>query len=134
MNKPVFFGVVENDLSIRFLNPAGVKNALLPLKGETIQFTFTKRKKHRSDNQNAYYHGVVIRTIADYCGYRGSDEIAGIHEELKRKFLPKRGRLQITRSTASLSTEEFGEYLEDVKRWAAEELGLYIPEPNESEY
>lgn len=133
MNKQLFYATVENDLSLKYLNIAAVKTHLLKMKGKTVQITIEERKKRRSNPQNAYYHGVVLKMIADFCGYRGEDEITGIHEELKRKFLPKIGNLSIVKSTSSLNTEEFSSYVENVRMWAAEELGIYIPDPNEVE-
>ena len=133
MLKTIFYATVGEDLAIKFLNVAKVKTHLLPLRGETIEVTLEKRRKRRTDSQNSYYWGVVIKMIADTCGYRTSEEYAGIHSELKQKFLPKSGRLQIAKSTSSLNTVEFSEYIEKVRQWAAEELGIYIPDPSEVE-
>lgn len=130
-NDVVFRAVVEPDLSLKFLNIGLIKNHCLPLRGQIVEVTIAKARKKRSDNQNAYYWGVVLARIADYSGYRGKDELEGLHEELKRMFLPKFGRMNITRSTSALSTIEFNNYIEDVKRWAVQELGIYIPDPNE---
>ena len=41
------------------------------------------------------------------------------------------GKPDTVRSTTKLNTQEFEEYLETVKRWAATDLQLYIPDPNE---
>lgn len=132
MIKTLFFATVGDDLSLNFLNVAKLKTHLLKLKGLTVEVTVERRRKIRSNEQNAYYHGVVLKLIADECGYRGEAELEGLHEELKRMFLPKSGRLNIVKSTASLSTVEFSEYIEKVRAWAAEELGIYIPDPNEA--
>lgn len=72
--------------------------------------------------------------IANYCGYRGADELEGLHEELKRMFLPKIGRLNIVKPTSSLSTVEFNEFIEAVRTWAATEHMLYIPDPKETTF
>lgn len=34
------------------------------------------------------------------------------------------------KSTSGLSVKEFGEYLEEIIQWAAEYLGVVVPEPN----
>ena len=104
MIKQIFYATVSDDLTLKFLNIAKFKNHLLKLKGKTVALTCEERKKHRSNEQNAYYWGVVLKTIADYAGYRGEQEITGIHEELKRMFLPKIGKLNIVKSTSSLNT------------------------------
>lgn len=97
-------------------------------------------KSKRSNQQNRYMWGVVYKVLSDHTGYT-SDEI---HEICKWKFLKTWVRLekknhqseemQITKSTASLSTVEIEKYLEEIRRWASIELGCWIPLPNESAY
>ena len=96
MIKQIFYATVSDDLTLKYLNIAKFKNHLLKLKGKTVAVTCEERKKHRSNEQNAYYWGVVLKTIADYAGYRG-------------------------------------DYIENIRLWAAQELGVYIPDPNEAE-
>lgn len=91
-------------------------------------------KSERSDRQNRYYWGVVIRLLADNFGYSPME----VHEVLKGIFLPKElnfGIMKVisTRSTTSLKTDEFEDYLEKVRVWANQEFGLLIPLPNEVE-
>lgn len=131
--KEVFAAEVREDLTLRFINPAKFKQHLLPLKGQLVMVTAEKLRKHRTDDQNRYYRGVVLKLIGDHCGYRGSEELEALHHEMKRRFLPNRGRLNIPVSTTALNTAEMTEYIENVRRWAAEELQLYIPDPNEVE-
>ena len=136
MNKPSansFPAIVDDDLTLSFVNGIRLKQFLLPLKTQTVTVTITHNKPTRSDDQNRYYWGVVIRYIADYAGYRGNEELQSLHEELKRKFLPKLGVLQIAQSTATLTSKEFSDYVETIRTWAATELSLYIPDANEQE-
>lgn len=95
-------------------------------------------KSDRSNPQNRYYWGVVISLIADHTGVDQMD----LHEILKNKFLrevvcfqTKTGKqLEIVgRSTTELKTNEFEEYLAQVRAWAGAELGIAIPLPNEVE-
>lgn len=132
MLKTIFYATIDNDLNLHFLNIQKYKQHILKFRGKTVEITIEERKRRRSNEANAYYWGVVIKMIADTCGYRTSEEFAGIHSELKQKFLPKAGRLQIAKSTSSLNTVEFSDYIEKVRQWAAEELGLYIPDPDEA--
>lgn len=91
--------------------------------------------KNRSNDQNSYYHGVVIKLLSEHTGYDEDD----MHEILKSLFLSDRERLmwdkrkKVTRvkSTSTLTTVEFEQYLDKVRKWAAAELGVYIPLPNE---
>lgn len=89
------------------------------------------RKPKRSTQANAYYWGVVVEMVAEACGY--SKEEA--HEALKHhlRFDPTLGPLGLVKSTTADTTAEFQRYLEDCRRFAAETLGIYIPEPHEVE-
>jgi hypothetical protein len=86
-------------------------------------------KKIRSVEANNYYWGVVVHMLSLETGYE-KDEM---HEALKLKFLqwePLEG-IPTTVSTSKLSSDQFAEYVERIKRWAAIDLGVYIPSPND---
>jgi len=84
----------------------------------------------RSLRQNAYYHGVLVKRLAHFCGYEHDE----MHEALKWKFLQKpEAPIPTVRSTTTLTTKEFKAYNESIKRWAAQEFDLYLPDPNEVE-
>ena len=58
-----------------------------------------------------------------------------MHSIYKSKFLKERRVMknrvyEMIRSTTSLNTEEFSEYVEKCRRFA-EEQGMIIPDPNE---
>ena len=90
-----------------------------------------KKKKQRSNPQNAYYWGVVIKLIHDHTG----QDINTIHGVLTGMFLKVKDWLdkERIRSTTELTTVEFEEYLEKCRQWAAIALEVYIPLPNEVE-
>ena len=90
--------------------------------------------RHRSTNQNAYYHGVVLKEIALETGH-DADEL---HEFFKRRFLPCRtievaGQvIDAPPSTTDLSTIEFRDYIDRIAAFAATELGIAISEPGQA--
>ena len=90
-----------------------------------------QKKLTRSQRQNAYYWGVVLKTIGDDIGYLPEE----IHQLMAKEFLSyeKSPGERFVRSTASLNTAEFETYLENVRRFAATDLGINVPEPNEGE-
>lgn len=90
-----------------------------------------KKKETRSDRQNRYYWGVVLKTIGDDLGY-STDEV---HQLMQRQFLKyeKDGNLFV-RSTTTLNTKEMEDYLERIRRFSLIELGILIPLPNETEF
>jgi capsule polysaccharide export protein KpsC/LpsZ len=97
------------------------------------------RKVYRTLPMNSYYWGVVIAMIVDRLRELGHDIDRDLtHEFLKGRFLyseltdPNTGEvMKIPRKTSELATEEFIEYMEHVKQFAAETLDIYIPDPNE---
>ena len=90
-------------------------------------------KKDRTLPQNRYYFGVVLKHICDYTGFTSLEA----HDLFKDNFLPKKTvtigskTIERTPSTTELSTVEFNNFIDDVTRYVAEELGLYVPLPNE---
>ena len=96
-------------------------------------------KKHsevspRSNQQNKYYFAVVLPLIGETTGY-SDDEV---HEIMKVMFLSKPiriggSKLEIPRSTTTLTTIEMESYLSNIREWASIELGCSIPTPNEIE-
>lgn len=98
-----------------------------------------KRKRYRSGLQNRYYFGVVVHLITDALRQLGHEvDKEDVHNFLKGKFLyielvnETTGEIErIPKPTPECTTTEFMEYIEDCKRWAAQFLGIYIPEPNE---
>jgi hypothetical protein len=95
-----------------------------------------KEAKIRSTPENRYYWGVCIKIISDELGYLPME----IHDMMKYEFLrcvvfiPTRDKKMdecvILKSTTSLSTVEFEEYLSNIRQWASEH-SIYIPLPNE---
>jgi hypothetical protein len=97
------------------------------------------RKVYRTLPMNSYYWGVVVAMVSDRLRELGHDIDRDLtHEFLKGRFLyseltdPNTGEvMKIPRKTSELATEEFIEYMEHVKQFAAETLDIYIPDPNE---
>lgn len=117
----------------RVANLCAFLKAAMP--GKRVLVEVSAYSPRRSGNLNNYYWGVVVKRISEATGYEPEE----VHEICAMKFLPPRvveiaGETHVLRSsTAKLPTVEFQGYVEAVKRWAAQELSLYIPEPNEYE-
>lgn len=99
-----------------------------------VQITVTECGKPRSVHQNRYMWGVVYQMIADETGHLPEE----VHEFCKMKFLPRafiaigNEEFAVTKSTTKLTTGEFEEYLERIRVFAATELAIRIPMPNEA--
>ncbi|MDO4642504.1 MAG: recombination protein NinB [Cardiobacteriaceae bacterium] len=105
-----------------------------------------EEESKRTQQQNKYLWGVVYQTIVDNDpGFFRSDIIDGIrkqarlsvkdvvHEFCKAQFLRAAEfadlNLVVSPSTAKLPRREFHEYVENIRRWAAETLQVFIPDP-----
>lgn len=107
-----------------------MKLKLVPFQAYNVYFVDDKAL--RSIPLNKYYWGVVVKHLSDHTGYTGEE----MHEYLKMEFLPKEMTIGgITKvyggSTASLTNQEFIQFFESVRLWAAETLDVIIPLPNE---
>ena len=127
------FGKVEQG---RFIpdDPEMYALALTPFEGKRASVTVEPIRKTRSDKENRYYWGVVIELISKHTGHLPDE----IHDALRFQFLKvsagELGMPPMAKSTASLTTKEFEDYLSTVRIWAGTFLELYIPLPNEVEY
>jgi hypothetical protein len=108
--------------------------------GKNIRVRFTRAYGRRSTPQNSYYWGVVIKEISIRLRDLGHQwlEDEDVHLMMKLKFnhedvVSEEGEvLELPKSTTSLTTVEFMEYIDRVRQWAAGFLNIHIPEPNEN--
>ena len=95
-------------------------------------------KKDRSNQQNKSYWKLCVEPLSNYLeGYTKEE----VHDLLKFKFLSEvryvknrsgmMEEVKVTKSTVSLSTVEFNEYMENIRIWASQ-LGCWLAEPNEA--
>ena len=95
--------------------------------------------KRRSNDQNAYYFGVVVPLVfsalkdAGFDTVRTTEDAHLIMKSLFLKVSEEKNGIKIERvlSTTELTTIGFAEYLMSIFTWAIEYLGLTIPQPNE---
>lgn len=86
-------------------------------------------KNIRSTDQNAYYWW-LLQLIQDHTGIDKEE----IHEKMKMQYLSvavPAGQLPYCRSTSKLDTKEFTDYIENVKNFMAERIGLVLPSAEE---
>lgn len=111
----------------------GFLRAMHGYAGLEVEVVVRKPKRQRSNQANKWYWGCILAMIGDYCGYEPEEA----HQAMKWLFLRRPadvdGAPDTVRSTAILSTDEFSEYCEQIRRWAALELGINIPDPGRVE-
>lgn len=96
-------------------------------------------KRKRTLNQNAFYWSVIVPLCRAALYDFGWDDIrtdADAHEYLMSKFLARKmvnkttGELWLVyQRTSKLTVPEMSAYIEDICRWAAQELEIAIPSP-----
>ena len=121
MKPPIFRGKVENG-RIRLDNKDRFRPYLQSFEGKRIELVLRERTETRSDQQNAYYHGVVVKMISDKTGHDPEET----HQKLKEHFK--------VQTTTKMKTAEFQEYIENCRRFAAEFLEINIPDPDSVDY
>lgn len=100
-----------------------------------------KRKGKRSEKQNRYYWGVVIRMLTAEFRRLGNDvDDRMVHETCTKKFAPvyiygEGGEVLETvgSSTALMNRDEMIQYIDRIVFWCQEKLGLSIPAPTSIE-
>ena len=126
---PIFPALIKSG-KVVFNNIIKFNEHLRSLEGKDVEVIVRKWKKGRSNNQNRYMWGVCYKIVSEETGHT-EDEI---HDSLRAMFLmDKSGKFPIVRSSTSLTTVEFEDYLEKVRIFAAEKLNCIIPLPNEIE-
>jgi hypothetical protein len=96
--------------------------------------TIEPYKSKRTLEQNNFLHAVPLKILCDHTGYDVDDmkhwlcgKAFGWEEYEMMGEKRKKPRL----TTSQLNTEQFAWFIEWVIQWAAQELGLQIPLPNE---
>ncbi len=121
------FNAKIKNRTLIFVNKNYLINFLREMEEEQLLVVdIEKRKKFRSNSQNAMYWGYILPEIANETGHTAEE----LHFFFKRMFLPKKfikvgkKRLMAEPSTTRLSTKEFSEYVEKIIVWSAQELGI----------
>jgi hypothetical protein len=119
------------------LSPAQKKtlNAYLQKhEGQQVRITLSQPTRGRSKAQNRYYWKIM-----DLIAAETGNSSEGVHEACKAMFLPRsfitlgEKEVEVHKSTTTLSTLEFCEYMDRISAFAAQELNIAIPLPHEAE-
>lgn len=139
--------------------PAVLRRFLAQLKTKDGKWELVARRPKRSNPQNRYYWGIVVEMVKMGLIESGNYihlESDLVHEFLKQKFGVKINiqteqvlnvdptpytlggtiitfpTLYVPKSTSKYTTGEFTAYLEAIRQWASEFLGVEIPGPEEA--
>lgn len=125
---PVFKGRL-NEGKLILEKATAFREYLASLGPVRVTLTVEKERQKRSNQQNKYLWGVVYKLIAEYTGADAEE----IHVAMKFHFGKKRfiGNIVAPASTRMMDTIDMTEYIEKIRRWAAEELSINIPDPSD---
>lgn len=120
------------DHQLVYPNALYVAHHIGKFEGKDVFVQIEPGKKQRSLKANGYYWGVVLPMIA---AEMGEDNLDYVHALMKGECLKtikiiKGKAYTAVGSTRKLTTDKFSDYLERVRRFAASELGLNIPDPD----
>jgi len=97
-----------------------------------VQVSQYRRK--RSIEQNAFLHAVPLKLICEHTGYEIDDMktylLGKAFGWIEYEMMGERRKRPAKRSS-ELNTEQFSFLMEFCEMWAAQELNLIIPRPNE---
>ena len=125
---PVLYGKVERGKLVLDY-PEQLVIRMASLEGKRVEVIVRKETTTRTNQQNRYLWGIVYAIISDNTGYDPEQ----VHDAMKVKFASQHldNGLVITERTSKMTTERMTQYIDDIKRWAAEFLGCYIPDAGE---
>jgi len=106
--------------------------------GKDIRVTIERKRKTRSLNQNAFFHGPFLEAVTDMFNDAGNNvSPVVVKEMLKERFGPKEyintrdGKtVEVPKSSADWTTEEIENVMEQARAWGAG-YGYSFPFPNE---
>jgi hypothetical protein len=137
--KIIYQGKVDNNGQLIIHNRKAFDKDLQSLIDLDVNLTVNKRKKKRSNPQNAYYWGVVVPLIREGLNGVGYDVSKDeTHDLIKYRFARRSlvnkdtGEvIETTGSTTEMDTFDFSKFIEKIQIWSVEYLNVVIPSPNE---
>ncbi len=134
---PVFHGVVTKGAILFSSQERALRHGWQKsLEGQSVDVVVKVHKDRRSDKQNRWHWGIAVPLIAYELGY-DKHELEAVHYALVSKCFGVKqdkalGEIPNVRSS-HLTTTQFSELMEWEVRWAATELGIVVPLPDEAE-
>lgn len=129
---------VENGLPKN--NKKIIRDSFWHFEGKKITLVIKEQGNKRSNQQNAFYWGVIIPILQDGFYNTTGDyyTISDIHDAMKAQFCFKEivnietaEILKMPLSTTDLTTMEWEIFIDKIRNWSANFLGINLPFPNE---
>lgn len=138
MEKLQLYGNIDEKGALSIHNRQRLLEWARQYPGKNIVIKFERKGSKRSNPQNAYYWGVVIREITIRLRDLGHQWLTDedVHDMMKLKFnheqiVSEEGEvLELPKSTTTLTKTQFAEYIDNIRMWASGFLSIDIPDPN----
>ncbi len=137
--KLLFNGRVRENGNLHINNRTQFDKDILAFIGKDVTIKIEKKKRKRSLDQNAFLHGVVIPMCREGfldVGYNYTLEET--KTDLKRMFAvfekinETTGEIrEYIKDTSDMTTTEMMDFVAHIQQWAAEFLGIIIPDPGQ---
>lgn len=111
-----------------------LKEDILNLPKGVYEVFVTDHRPQRSLQQNAYFHGIVLKTLSDHFGYTIREMKQILAYEFYPEYITQLGTTEIIKipgSTSNMNTKQMTELIDQVRQWAQDEHDVFIPAPNE---
>lgn len=140
MPSPALYAVVTASGTLPPESHVALLRRLKPFAGKAVDIDVTLHAKTRSAQANRYYHGVVVALATDHTGMSPED----FHDEMCARFLTTRRitivdtatgeavEVAVPRRSSGLSIGDFYRFVEQVRQFCAEFLGVETPDPDPS--
>lgn len=119
---------------VNFNDPDAFTQAKWQLEGQEVDIIIRRHRKTRTNPQNAYYFGVVVKLISEHTGYTPDET----HEIIKQLFFAREieigDRIVTIATTTKENTQQWEDKMTMIRTWASGELGIFIPAPHEEVY
>lgn len=140
MTKLIYFGKVGEDANLTLTNYKAFRGDLKDFIGKEVRLTIEPKSK-RSNEQNRYFHGVVVPIVKAHLvdlGWKDAKSDEWVKNYIKFNCFVKEvvnedtgETIKTLGETSTLTKPEFSDFIADVQHWAASELNLNIPDPGQ---
>lgn len=124
--------IVRGKLKLTTHERQGMERGLTQFADGYVTVRVEKAQRKRTDQQNRFWHGIVIPLFADHCG----ESVVDMKRTLALELIPVEVKrfdgvvVVVPGHTADLNVAEFNDLIKRAQKLGAE-MDIYIPDPNE---
>lgn len=135
--KKIFFGIIKEG-KVEVSSYKIFADDIAKCEGKEVEIVVLDKYKIRSEKQNRYYWGVVLKLISDHTGFEPEE----VHQFFRKHLLTYekkyKGKVyEFSKSTTELNWKDFSDYIEKIRAYVRESEALkdvIIPDPDPDYY